>query len=58
MSRVYGQGNTCSADGMPFYVPVNILAADYSHVLHGRGVTLLAHTSDTGLRLHQQLIPC
>lgn len=58
MSRVYGQGNTCSADGMRFYVPVNILAADYSHVLHGRGVTLFAHTSDTGLRLHQQPIPC
>ena len=58
MSRVYGQGNTCSADGMRFYVPVNILAADYSHVLQSRGVTLFAHTSDTGLRLHQQPIPC
>ncbi len=41
MSRVYGQGNTCSADGMRFYVPVNILAADYSHVLQGRGVPCL-----------------
>jgi TnpA family transposase len=58
MSRVYGQGTTCSADGMRFYVPVNILAADYSHVLHGRGVTLFAHTSDTYLRFHQQPIPC
>jgi hypothetical protein len=25
---------------MRFYVPLHILAADYSHVLQGRGVTL------------------
>jgi TnpA family transposase len=58
MSRIYGRGNTCSADGMRFYVPVNILAADYSHVLQGRGVTLYAHTADNCLRIHQQPIPC
>jgi hypothetical protein len=49
MSRIYGRGNTCSADGMRFCVPVNILAADYSHVLQGRGVTLYAHTADNCL---------
>jgi TnpA family transposase len=43
---------------MRFYVPVDILAADYSHLLHGRGVTLYAHTTDNALRLHQQPIPC
>jgi Tn3 transposase DDE domain len=58
MSHLYGRGNTCSADGMRFYVPVNILAADYSHVLQGRGVTLYAHTADNCLRIHQQPIPC
>jgi hypothetical protein len=58
VSRVYGRGATCSADGMRFYVPVHILAADYSHVLQGRGVTLYAHTSDSFLRMHQQPIPC
>ena len=51
-------GATCSADGMRFYVPLNILSADYSHVLQGRGVTLYAHTSDNFLRMHQQPIPC
>ena len=40
LSRVYGRGASCSADGVRFYVPVNLLAADYSHVLQGRGVTL------------------
>jgi len=58
ISRVYGQGAACSADGMRFYVPLNILSADYSHVLQGRGVTLYAHTSDNFLRMHQQPIPC
>jgi TnpA family transposase len=58
LSRVYGRGATCSADGMRFYVPVNLLAADYSHVLQGRGVTLYAHTADNCLRLHQQPLPC
>ncbi len=58
VSSVYGRGATCSADGMRFYVPIHILAADYSHVLQGRGVTLYAHTSDSFLRMHQQPIPC
>ena len=58
ISHVYGRGTTCSADGMRFYVPVHILAADYSPVLQGRGVTLYAHTADNFLRLHQQPIPC
>ena len=58
LSRVYGRGESCSADGVRFYVPVNLLAADYSHVLQGRGVTLYAHTADNCLRLHQQPIPC
>jgi TnpA family transposase len=58
ISRDYGRGATCSADGMRFYVPTHILAADYSHVLEGRDVTLYAHTSDNFLRMHQQPIPC
>src|SRR5271165_2947962 len=52
-----GRGITCSADGMRCYVPVNILAADYSHVLQNRGVTLYAHTADNCLRIHRQPIP-
>ena len=47
-----------SVDGMRFYVPVNLLAADYSPILQGMGVTLLAHTSDSYLRPFQQPIPC
>ena len=58
ISKVYGTGTTCSADGMRFYVPIHILAADYSHVLQGRGVTLYAHTADNFLRMNQQPIPC
>lgn len=57
MAAVYGTGDTCSADGMRFYVPVNILAADYSHLLGGRGVNMYVHTTDTSLRLYQQAIP-
>jgi TnpA family transposase len=57
MAAVYGRGDTCSADGMRFYVPVNILAADYSHLLGARGVNMYAHTTDTSLRLYQQPIP-
>jgi len=58
MSHLYGLGDTCSADGMRFYVPVDILAADFSHLLHGRGVTLLAHTGENAMRLYQQPVPC
>jgi TnpA family transposase len=43
---------------MRFYVPINILAADYSHELQGRGVKLYAHTSNNCLRINQQPIPC
>lgn len=57
MAAVYGRGDTCSADGMRFYVPVNILAADYSHMLGARGVNLYVHTTDTALRLYQQPVP-
>ncbi|WP_022802341.1 Tn3 family transposase [Deinococcus ficus] len=57
MAAIYGLGDTCSADGMRFYVPVNILAADYSHLLGARGVNMYAHTTDTSLRLYQQSIP-
>ena len=58
LSRIYGSGETCSSDGMRFYVPVHVLASDYSPLLQGRGVTLLAHTSDHYLRFYQQAIPC
>lgn len=58
LSRLWGKGDTCSADGMRFHVPVNILAADYSPVLGDRGVTLLAHTADNYLRLSHKVIPC
>src|SRR5579859_1568033 len=51
-------GDTCSADGMRYYVPVDIRAADFSHLLHGRGVTLYAHTGENTMRLHQEPIPC
>jgi TnpA family transposase len=39
-------------------LPLNLLAADYSHVLRDRGVTLYAHTADNCLRMHQHPIPC
>jgi Tn3 transposase DDE domain len=37
LSPIYGRGASCSADGLRFYVPLNLLAADYSHVLRDRG---------------------
>src|SRR5258708_28459949 len=40
------------------HVPINILAADYSHELQGRGVKLYAHTSNNCFRINQQPIPC
>jgi TnpA family transposase len=52
MSYIYGRGDTCSAYGMRFYVPVDILAADYSHLLHGRGLPLYAHTGENAQRLY------
>src|SRR2546425_13358280 len=33
-------------------------AADFSRLLHGRGVTLYAHTGETAMRLHQEAILC
>lgn len=58
ISQVWGCGDTCSADGVRFYVPVNVLSSDYSAVLQARGVTMLAHTADNFLQLHQRVIPC
>jgi len=58
ISRIDGHGATCSADGMRFYVPRHMLAADSSHMLQGRGVPLYAHTADTFVRMHQPPIPC
>jgi TnpA family transposase len=58
LSQLWGKGDTCSADGMRFHVPLNILSADYSPVLGARGVTLLAHTADNFLRLSHKAIPC
>src|SRR5690349_13993737 len=37
---------------------LDILAADYSHELQGRGVKLYAHTSNNCFRINQQPIPC
>ncbi len=53
-----GRGYKGAPDGMRFYVPINILAADYSHELQGRGVKLYAHTSNNCFRINQQPIPC
>lgn len=58
LARVWGQGDACSSDGMRFYVPVNVLAADYSGVLKEHGVTMLAHTANNYLQMHQKPIPC
>ena len=57
LRQLWGNGQTCSADGMRFYVPVN-LSADYSPLLQGRGVTLLTHTADNYLQCYQQAVPC
>ena len=58
LSQVYGRTDSCSADGMRFYVPVNLLSADYSHVLGDHGVTMMAHTASNYSRIYQQPIPC
>jgi Tn3 transposase DDE domain len=43
LSPIYGRGASCSADGLRFYVPLNLLAADYSPCC-GIGVnSLCAH---------------
>jgi TnpA family transposase len=58
LAQLWGQGDACSSDGMRFYVPVNLLSADYSGVLKEHGVTMLAHTADNFLQMHQKPIPC
>ena len=58
LSQIWGLGGTASADGMRFHVPANILSADYSPLLDGRGVTLLRHTLDNYLQLHGKPVPC
>jgi hypothetical protein len=58
LSQLWGQGDLCSSDGIRFYVPVHLLAADYSGVLQERGVTMLAHTANNFLQMHQKPIPC
>jgi TnpA family transposase len=58
LSYVWGQGDTCSSDGMRFYVPVHLLSADYSGVLKERGLTMLAHTANNFLQMHQKPVPC
>ena len=42
LSQLWGLGGTASADGMRFHVPANLLSADYSPLLNGRGVTLMS----------------
>ncbi len=58
LSQLWGLGGTASADGMRFHVPANILSADYSPLLAGRGVTLMRHTLDNYLQLHGKPVPC
>ena len=58
LSQLWGLGGTASADGMRFHVPANILSADYSPLLDGRGVTLMRHTLDNYLQLHGKPVPC
>jgi TnpA family transposase len=58
ISGNFGTGDTCSADGMRFYSPSNLLRTDYSPMLKDRGITLITHTADNLLMLHQQPVPC
>ncbi len=57
-SRLFGQGDSWSADGMRFYAPSNILASEYSPILRERGLTWLTHTADNYLMPYHQPIPC
>ena len=57
-TKNFGSGDICSADGMRFYSPANLLRTDYSPILKDRGITMVTHTSDNLLMLHQQPIPC
>jgi len=54
----FGTGETCSADGMRFYSPANLLRTDFSPALKDRGITMVTHTADNLLMFHQQPIPC
>lgn len=58
ITKNFGTGDSCSADGMRFYSPSNLLRTDYSPMLKDRGITLITHTADNLLMLHQQPIPC
>lgn len=58
ITKNFGIGDTCSADGMRFYSPSNLLRTDYSPMLKDRGITLITHTADNQLMLHQQPVPC
>jgi len=58
LSQLWGLGVTALSDGMRFHVPAHILAADYSPLLAGRGVTFLRHTLDNYLQLHGKPVPC
>ena len=58
ITKHFGSGEICSADGMRFYSPSNLLRTDYSAVLRERGITMVTHTADNLLMLHQQPVPC
>ncbi len=58
ITKNFGSGEICSADGMRFYSPSNLLRTDYSAVLRDRGITMITHTADNLLMLHQQPVPC
>lgn len=58
VAKNFGSGEICSADGMRFYSPANLLRTDYSPVLKDRGITMVTHTADNLLRFHQQPVPC
>lgn len=58
ITKNFGTGDSCSADGMRFYSPANLLRTDYSPILKDRGITMVTHTADNLLMLHQQPIPC
>ncbi len=58
LTKNFGSGEICSADGMRFYSPSNLLRTDYSAVLRDRGITMITHTADNLLMLHQQPVPC
>lgn len=58
VTKNFGSGEICSADGMRFYSPSNLLRTDFSAVLRDRGLTMITHTADNLLMLHQQPVPC